>query len=404
MRLGIIVICVAVLLACGSAPKDYSAAKKLKPINATVMVKPLWVKSTGHVPVYAHAQLQPTIVGNNVYITSIDGDVRLLDVNKGEILWSVSLNENLTSAPGVGENLLFVGSRNAEIIALDKKTGMERWRVSLTSEMLAKPLVSEGFLFVQTIDGKMTSLDVASGKLIWSYNHDIPKLTLRGTASPIINGNQIIAGFADGKLVSLDAKTGEVSWKSIVTVPRGRTDLERLADIDGLFQISNSSVYVTSYQGRVASVSITDGSIQWARKMSSYNGLTVGDSRIYISDTEGQVWSLDARTGATLWRQNNLAGREISAPVVMDSAVVVADYEGYAHWLSVDDGQIIARQSMNKAWNDVVEPDYDSFYDDAESEMFPRLVTTSPFAINDTLYIRDNTGAFVAFQVKPKKQ
>ena len=399
MRLVIVSCLIALLLACGSAPKDYSSAKELKPITARLMVKPLWVKRTGEVPVYAHAQLQPTIVGNNVYIASVDGDIRLLDAKKGELLWSVSLNENLTSAPGIGENLLFVGSRNAEIIALDKNTGAERWRVSVTSEMLAKPLVFGSSLFVQTIDGKMTSLDAASGKLIWSYNHDIPKLTLRGTASPIINGDQIIAGFADGKLVSLNAQTGEVNWKSIVTVPRGRTDLERLADIDGLFQVSKDSVYVTSYQGRVASVSITDGTIRWARKMSSYNGLAVSASHIYISDTEGQVWSLDARTGATLWRQKSLAGREISAPVVMDNTVIVADYEGYTHWLSVDDGQIVARQSMNEVWNEAFEPDPDSVSEEMDGDLFPRLVTVSPFAINNTLYIRDNTGALAAFQV-----
>jgi outer membrane protein assembly factor BamB len=400
MRLVIVIILLAMLQACVSATKDYSAAKKLKPINVSIIVKPLWVKPTGAVPVYAHAQLQPTVVGSNVYLASVDGDVRLMDANKGELIWSVSLDESLTSAPGVGENLLFVGSRSAEIIALDKNTGAERWRISVTSEMLARPLVSGNSLFVQTIDGKMTALDTATGKLLWNYNHDIPKLTLRGTASPIISGNQVIAGFADGKLVSLDAETGEVRWKSVVTVPRGRTDLERLADIDGLFQVSNGSVYVTSYQGRVAAVSLTDGTVQWARKMSSYNGVAVSASRIYISDTEGQVWSLDARTGATLWRQNNLEGREISTPVVMNNVVVVADFEGYAHWLSVDDGQIIARQSMDEVWNEVFEPDYDSLYEVEESDIFPRLVTTPPFAINNTLYIRDNTGAFAAFQVE----
>lgn len=402
MRLVIIIVLLTTLLACVSGPKDYSAATKLTPINASLIVKPLWVKSTGKVPVYAHAQLQPTIVGDNVYIASVNGDVRLLNAEKGEIIWSVSLNEDLTSAPGVGENLLYIGNRNAEIIALDKKTGAERWRVSVTAEMLAKPLVAGNSLFVQTIDGKITSLDVASGKLIWSYSHDIPKLTLRGTATPIVYEGQIIAGFDDGKLVSLNAETGEVSWKSVISVSRGRTDLERLADIDGLFQVSNGTVYVTSYQGRVAAVSTKDGSIQWARKMSSYNGLAAGVSHIYISDTEGQVWSLDARTGATLWRQNNLAGREVSAPVIMGNVVVVADFEGYAHWLSVDDGQIIARQSMDKVWNEVFEHDNDDFFDDMDSEIFPRLVTTPPFAINDTLYIRDNTGALAAFQVKSK--
>ncbi|MEE8379173.1 MAG: PQQ-binding-like beta-propeller repeat protein, partial [Gammaproteobacteria bacterium] len=227
-----------------------------------------------------------------------------------------------------------------------------------------------------------------------------PKLTLRGTASPILDGNQIIAGFANGKLVSLNAQTGEVNWQVTITVPRGRTDLERLSDIDGLFQISNGSVYVTSYQGRVASVSLSDGRIQWARKMSSYNGLSVSAGQLYISDTEGRVWSLDARTGATLWRQDNLTGREISTPVVMDNAVVVADYQGYTHWLSVEDGQVIARQSMDKVWNDAHEPDSGSFSDDNDSEDYPRLVTVSPYVMGDTLYVRDNTGVLAAFQVK----
>ena len=401
MRLYAVTGLMAMLLAaCGSAPKDYSDAVELKPINARFMIVPLWVKKTGEVPVYAHAQLPPAITENKIYIASVNGDVRLMDAENGNLLWSVSLNENLTSGPGVGENLIFIGSRNAEIIALDKISGSERWRASVTSEMLATPLVSGRSLFIQTIDGKMVSLDTVSGKLIWSYNHDIPKLTLRGTASPIIDGDKIIAGFADGKLVSLNTNTGEVNWKGTITVPRGRTDLERLSDIDGLFQASNGNVYVTSYQGRVASVSISDGTIQWARKMSSYNGLAATKNYIYVSDTEGHVWSLDARTGATLWRQNNLQGRRISTPVVMDNTVVVADYDGYTHWLSVEDGEMVARQSMYKAWNDANEPDI--FFDDMEDSNFPRLVTVSPFVSNSTLYVRDNTGAFAAFQVESK--
>lgn len=400
MRSIFVIIIMIVLVACGSSPKDYSSAVELKPIDTRLKVAPLWVKKTGKVPVYSHAQLPSAVKGNKLYVANVDGDVSLMDAGGGEILWSISLNEDLTSGPGIGESSIFIGSRNAEVIALDKNTGSEHWRVSVTSEMLATPLVVGRSLFVQTIDGKIVALDTASGKFIWSYSQDIPKLTLRGTASPINDGNQIIAGFADGNLVSLNAQTGEVNWKTAITVPRGRTDLERLADIDGLFQVSNGNIYVTSYQGRVASVSVTDGTIQWARKMSSYTGLAVSAGHIYISDTEGQVWSLDARTGATLWRQNNLAGREISKPVVMENAVVVADYDGYVHWLSLDDGQFIARQSMSESWNEAHEPDYGFFSEEMENGMFPRLVTVSPFASNNTLYVRDNTGAFAAFQVE----
>lgn len=399
MRLVAITFLIVILVACGSAPKDHSSAKELNPVDSRLTVVPLWVRQTGAVPTYAHAQLPPVAVGNKLYIASVNGEVSLLDTETGDLLWSVSLDENLTSGVGVGENLIFVGSRKAKIVALDRNTGTERWRVSLTSEMLASPLVSGRTLFVQTIDGKMAALETSSGKFIWSYSHDIPKLTLRGTAAPIIEDNQIIAGFANGKLVSLNAQTGEVNWNATITVPRGRTDLARLSDIDGLFQASNGSVYVTSYQGRVASVSITDGTIQWARKLSSYTGLAVADGQLFICDTKGQVWSLDARTGATLWRQDNLSGREITTPVIMNNTVVVADYDGYTHWLSVDDGQIVARQSMDEVWNEAHEPEYNIFSEE-ESDGFPRLVTVSPYVVNNTLYVRDNTGTLAAFQIE----
>lgn len=400
MRLITAIFLMLVLVACGSAPKDFSSAKDLSAITTRLTVVPLWIKKTGEVPIFAHVQLPTVAEGNKLYIASVDGNISLLDVENGEIFWSVSLDDNLTSGLGVSESLIFVGSRNAEVVALDRNTGDLRWRVSVTSEVLATPLVSGNTLYVQSIDGKMTALETDTGKLIWSYSHDIPKLTLRGTATPILEGNQLIAGFANGELVSLNSKTGEVNWQAAITVPRGRTDLERLSDIDGLFQASNGSVYVTSYQGRVASVSITDGTIQWARKMSSYNGLAVTSSKIFIGDTEGHVWSLDARTGATLWRQDNLTGREISAPTVMNNAVVVADYDGYAHWLSVDDGQIVARKNLGEVWNESHEPEYDIWSEEAESKVFPRLVTVPPYVNNNTLYVRDNTGVLAAFKVE----
>ena len=404
MRSIVVFFLLLILAACGSAPKDYSSAKELAPIDTRLSVASLWVKRTGTVPHYAHSQLPLVAVDSKLYVANVGGNISLLDTKNGEVIWSTSLNENLTSGLGISEHLIFVGSRKAEIVALERNTGVERWRVSATSEMLALPLVSGNLLYVQTIDGKMTALDTDTGKIIWSYSHDIPKLTLRGTASPILDGNQIIAGFANGKLVSLNAQTGEVNWQAAITVPRGRTDLERLSDIDGLFHASNGSVYVTSYQGRVASVSAADGTIQWARKMSSYNGLTVSAGQIYISDAEGQVWSLDARTGATLWRQDNLTGRKISSPVIIENAVVVADYDGYVHWLAVEDGQFIARQSMDEVWNEANEPDYGFFSDDIVTEGFPRLVTVSPYAMSNTLFVRDNTGALAAFQVKSKAQ
>jgi len=403
MRLVAIIIVSLMLFACVSAPKDYSSAKELDPIDSRLKIKSLWVKKTGAVPLSSSAQLKPAITDNRLYVASVNGDVGQMDASDGKWLWRVSLGEELTSGIGVGQSSIIVGSRNAEIISLNRITGSELWRTGITSEMLATPVVVGNSIYVQTVDGKITSFDINTGNIEWSYSHDIPKLTLRGSASPIISGNQLIAGFADGSLVSLDAHTGEINWKATITVPRGRTDLERLADIDGLFQASNGNVYVTSYQGRVASVSLTDGNIQWAREMSSYVGLLESDGHIYICDTEGKIWALDARTGATLWRQDNLIGREVSSPAIVEGAIVVADYDGYIHWLSLDDGQFIARASLNKIWNDAFEPGIDSHYAEPKTRYYPRLVTIPPLAVNNVVYVRDNTGAFAAIQAESKK-
>lgn len=399
MRIGVIFFLATLLLACGITPKDYSNAAKLQPIKNQLNVKLKWIVPTGDVPDNAYAQLAPVVDGGDIFITDISGKISMLDASTGKRLWSHHVNEKISSGPGVGESMVYAGTTNAEFIALDRKNGSERWKTQLSSVTLSIPLLVKNSIIVQTIDGKVTSLDALTGKIDWSYSHDVPKLTLRGTSSPLKVRDQVLIGLADGELVSLDVDSGEVKWSTTITTPRGRTDLERLSDIDGLFQSSDDTVYVCSYQGRVAAVSVTDGNIQWSRKMSSFRGLTVGGGQIYISDVADHVWALDAHTGATLWRQDNLAGREITVPVAFGKDVVVADYDGYIHWMSGEDGSFIARQNMKELWRDTYHPVYDTVDDDISNMELHRSVSVPPVVGNNILYIRDNTGALAAFKV-----
>ena len=200
------------------------------------------------------------------------------------------------------------------------------------------------------IDGKVSVYDASTGKNIWVYARAIPKLTLRGTSAPVVVDDKILAGFSDGRLIGLSLATGELLWETTIAAPRGRTDLERLVDIDGLFQAADGIVYVSSFQGRVSAVTVSDGRVLWGRDMSSYTGLAIGPGQIFVTDAESKVWALDGRTGATLWRQDNLAGRELSTPAVVGDSVAVADYDGFVHWLSRDDGQFVARNNLDATW------------------------------------------------------
>lgn len=404
MRLAGIICLVAMLIACGVTPKDYSAATRLGPIDTQLAIKPLWVVKTGDVPEYAHAQLPPVVMDGNVSVANIAGEVSLLSGLNGKLIWRHNLNEPITGGPGIGEELLYVGTQGAEIVALDKKDGTERWRTSVPSEMLSKPLVVKNSIYVQTIDGKISSINAKTGSLNWVYSHDTPKLTLRGTTSPIMIGSQVVSGFADGKLVSLSASTGEKNWETTIVTPHGRTDLERIADIDGELQAHDGIIYVIGYQGRIAAVSSLNGSVQWSRKMSSYNGLSINNGQIFLGDIDGQIWALDARTGATLWKQNKLMGREISTPVVVNSTVAVADFDGYVHWLSMADGQLVARQSLGELWEENYPTTYDSIYDELESKKIHRLVSTKPIVLNETLIVRDNEGALAALRMGKREK
>ena len=386
----------ALLLACSSA-KDYSSAARLTDIETRLSVKERWVFKTEQLPKDAHAQMPPAVANGKVFVANASGRVDVLDEQTGKLAWSVELKDALTGGPGAGAGLIFVGTREAEIIALSQQDGSEQWRSRISGEMLATPQVAGNLLIVQTIDGKLSALDVKTGKRLWDHGRDIPPLTLRGTSIPLVIGEHVIAGFADGKLVSLALKTGELQWEATIAVPVGRTDLERLVDIDGILYEQKGVVYVSSFQGRIAAVDVNSGNILWAREMSSYVGVAASHNQVYVVDAEGLVWALDGHSGATLWRQDNLKGREVSSPVVIDDALVVGDYDGFVHWLSTSDGQFIARQDLSDIWA----RHYLIWGEEYGITLPRRSVTAAPILVGNAIYLRDNAGALVALQWQP---
>jgi outer membrane protein assembly factor BamB len=344
--------------------------------------------------------MAPKLADDEIILSNAYGDVGILDRNTLGLKWVRTLEQHLSSNPGISRELVLVGTIKAKLVAFDRTNGQERWRSRLSSEMLAAPVAADGVVIAQCVDGHVQAFTADTGKPLWNYNHTTPALTLRGTAEPLVVGKNVVAAFADGKVVAFDIKTGKQQWSTTIASPRGRSELERLVDIDGLFQNRNGVVYVTSFQGNIVALSAQDGRNIWTRNMSSYTGLVLGDEQLFVTDEESHVWSLDTRTGATLWRQDKLLGRELSAPAYLNNRVAVADYAGYVHWLSADDGSFLARSSMEKAWH--------KFEYDWPEEMGPlekpplRSVTTPPLAWGASLLVRDNTGTLAAFHVTPR--
>jgi outer membrane protein assembly factor BamB len=310
-------------------------------------LRELWSKGVGVGYEKQFLKLVPAIADGQLLIADRKGRVLALDALTGKKNWEVKTGVPVSAGPGAGEGLVLLGTSNAEIMALDAADGSKRWVAAVSSEVLAVPQIDLGKVIVQTVDGNLTALDAETGAQLWIYDRSVPVLTLRGTSTPAVENGLVVAGFSNGKLVALSADKGFVGWETNIAIPQGRSELDRIVDIDGDPMIVGTAVYVTTYQGRIAVIDLQSGDPGWKRDMSSYVGLGVDFSQVYVTDADSHVWALSRSTGATVWKSEELANRRLTAPVPYKDYIAVGDYEGYVHLLSRYDGRIVARARVD---------------------------------------------------------
>jgi outer membrane protein assembly factor BamB len=285
----------------------------------------------------------------------------------------------LSAGPEIGSGVVVAGSSDGDIIVLDAASGAERWRKSVNSEVLARPLIANDLVIVRTVDGHVEALALQDGATRWAVDEQVPRLTLRGNAPPVLAGDKIIAGFDSGKVLAIDVRKGEVLWDSIVNAPTGRTELERLADIDSPAKVVGDDVFVVGFQGRVAMLALDSGQIWWARDSSSYRGFTTDDGNLYLTNADSVVVAMKRSDGAVLWEQAGLRKRGLTAPALDGDALLVGDFEGYLHWLDKSTGDIIARAKT-----------------DGER------ITNAAVTDDGRAFVQTDSGKLLAFKTSPK--
>jgi len=316
---------------------------ELESFDKQVRLRSLWSRGTGDGTDEQLVELVPAVVDERVYAADRNGSVWAYELEKGKNVWRSKTGVAISAGPGVGEGLVLVGSSEADLVALSADSGEERWRTSVSSEVLSVPQVFEDVVIVQTVDGNIAGLDAESGERIWIHNRSAPVLTLRGTSTPLVEEGLVMAAFASGKMTALEVESGRQIWEAVVAISRGRSELQRIVDIDVDPVISDGVLYVTSYQGSLVAISLQEGRQIWNRDMSAYAGIAVDGQQVYISDADGEVWALDRLSGASLWKQGKLRRRSLTGPTVIDDYVAVGDFAGYVHLLSRTDGSIAGR-------------------------------------------------------------
>jgi outer membrane protein assembly factor BamB len=346
---------IAILLALVACSKDKDKTKdvdkpaKLVNVHATLRVDRIWGADVGGAKTPLRLGLALAVEGDRVYAAGRKGDVAAFALASGHQIWRTRTKTPLGGATAVGAGLVAVGSSDGDVIALDAATGRVRWRVRVNGEILSSPAIGPRAVVVRTGDGKLRGLALADGKEMWQQEQAVPRLSLRGVALPTIAGDMTICGFDNGKVVAANSIDGTVLWETPVAPPRGRTELERLVDVDSAVRVSGQDVFVVGFQGKVAMLALDTGQVWWSHDASSYRSLGIDEDNIYMASADGEISALTRRTGAEVWHQKALLNRGLSAPAVSDNAVVVADFQGYVHWLDKSTGALAARFSTRKS-------------------------------------------------------
>jgi outer membrane protein assembly factor BamB len=348
---------------------------ELTDFDQTLPVERVWERDLGDGGGKAGLRLRPAFANDRIYVSDIEGRVSALDAGSGAVAWTADLGEGVATTPGVGDDLVVVGTLDGAIVALDQSDGTERWRTQASSEVIAAPAIRDGLVVARSHDGRLFGLSAADGERRWVFDRGVPLLSLRGNGTPVIDGDTVYVGYDNGKVFALRTEDGVAKWEQSLAQSEGRTELERMIDVDGEMAFDDDQIYAVTYRGQVGAVARDNGRPLWSRDMSSYGGLAKSGNRLYTVDSDGVLWALDANGGATVWKQGGLLHRYLSTPAVVGDYVVVGDLEGFVHWYRAETGDLLARQRVGKD-----------------------EIRTAPLVVGNTVYIANSDGQIAALR------
>ena len=370
------------LAGCGGGPskrENVQLPTELEKLEPALAVQQVWSRSVGKGERYLGLRQRPAAGGGRLFFSTGRGEVVALDAATGREVWSQRFEDlRFGGSPAYGESTLVVPTLDGFVLALNPDNGQERWRASVSSEVIAAPAVARGLVVVRANDGRVFAFSATSGERRWVYDRSLPALSLRGNSPPLIVESAVFLGYDDGSVVALRVDAGTPVWEQTVGIAEGRTDLDRMSDVDGELAFDQGVLYAASYRGQAVALDAGSARPLWNREMSAHGGVTVVGEQLLVADARGVVWSLDRRTGSALWRNEALGYRWLTTPVAHGGHVAVADLEGYVHWLDINNGRLIARERVGR-----------------------RAVRATPVLVDDLLVVTGSFGDVAAFRASP---
>ncbi|HIG59449.1 MAG TPA: outer membrane protein assembly factor BamB [Gammaproteobacteria bacterium] len=377
----------------GDKEEEINKPAELRRFVSELDIVSLWSRKVGGGAEDKAIRLEPAIAGSRVFAASASGTVMALQAGNGRPLWQRQVKDFyvgkelknafakdvdvITGGVGVGADLVLVGTAAGDVVALFQSDGSLAWRSRVSSEVLAPPQAIDDLIVAQTIDGKVAGFDALSGERKWIFSTSIPSLTLRGTSTPLVGDGVVIAGFSNGRVALIDPIKGVAAIDERIATAMGRSDLERLVDIDGRMIFTGGRLYVASYQGRLVAIDLNAGRPLWSEEASSVVGLGSGFGNVYLAHDDDRITAMDMDNGRVQWDIEALLNRDVTVPVATGSYVALGDFEGYLHIIAQSDGRFVARRRVDSAG------------------IFTPIVSDG-----SRLYVMGNSGKLFAFEIR----
>jgi outer membrane protein assembly factor BamB len=358
-----------------SGDGDELEPAELVEIQQTVPVNRLWSVNTGDGGNRSRPQLRPVAHDGLIWTADHRGRITAVDAESGRVEREIEIDLPVSSGPTVTDELILVGTFDGEVVLIERASGNIRWRAGLSSEVLARPVLHDGVVVARSIDGRVFGLEDSDGTRLWVYDRSVPLLSLRGNSDPLPRAGQVYIGYDDGRVVALRVADGSLLWDQEVSTPEGRTELDRLADVDGPMLAVGTELYAVTYGGRAAGLALESGRILWTKEVASASGLSLYRTQLAMTDRDDNIWVVDRRNGTTLWRDDRLLRRGLTRPVFFGGLLAVADFEGYLHFFDAESGDMVARSRGSK-----------------------NAPAGAPLVVGNTLYLLDEDGNLSAWQ------
>lgn len=373
---------ISLLVACGGSKLPDPTPLTAFPPSANIQKS--WSASPNDGNDELLFKLTPATDDHLLYAAGHDGRISAINIETGKKIWSQRYKDlPFSSNIALTSHELYLGTDDAQIVKLDKVSGAIVWTKSVPSTVIAAPIATSDEVFSKTINGEITVLNTKTGDTIWNYQQTLPSLILRDTSNPVLQDNALLIGFSNGTLIGFDQTSGNNIWTKQVSLPEGKTDVERMADISATPKVVDNTVYAAAYQGAIIAFNLQTQDTLWSANVSTYNDFTISDNAIFVGDTQGNVVAIDRASGTILWKQDALRYRYLTAPTYIgNDMIAIADKEGYLHILDAKTGQFIARTSVNSDG-----------------------IITAPLYVNGLTIIQANDGHLYAYKIsKNKKQ